>query len=387
MPRSVFGWTPESVRAAIHAQTNGDFSQVGALSRAMGMDSAYTAAVDKRSWSLIRSKTEVNQALCDDRDAPIADRIRDGVEYIWYHSCEDSVLQKIFRSYLETGVGVGFIEWEMREGYYFPDIKYLPPDHLRYDSMTREWTYSFEDSFNHRVTPGDGNWVLLTQWTPGSAEGFVTSLGSNWLIKQYSLKDWIDGNSSYIDPIAIVSEDENAAHTDEEDLDLLINEIQLQKRDRVLYMPQGHKVEFALENPSYNPEAFRGLIEYTDRKYQVSILGGNLSSEVTSSGGNRAASQTHAGIEQEIARTDAATLSHLLESQVFPYITDFNFGFKELSPRIDWIIESGEDKASMASALSTALGILKEHFPDKIVTNIDSLMEQFGLELADAQSE
>ena len=125
-------------------------------------------------------------------------------------------------------------------------------------------------------------------------------------------------------------------------------------------------------------ESFLQRKRSIDTDIAVSLLGQNLSTEISQGGGggggggSRAAAKVHNDIREDIVKADVEILSTVIRTQILRPMVERNWGHIILAmgmelgdfiPEVTWQIEPPEDKAqdtAAISALATALPILAQ---------------------------
>lgn len=379
------GWDTESVKQAIFNQRRGEFSTIAQLADSMSADAAYMAPLSKRINSLLRSElsfeaySEKNQT---EEEASEYEIIKDTIKYLVELNVKQAHYEQFLRSYLEVGIGLMYVTWEEIEGTYHPKPEVLPIEFLRWDNNNNKFVYRTQNG-EVDVTPNDGNWVMLSKWTPNRAVGFAATLGTTWLARQYTLSDWLLGNQIQNELITLISEEEYSTSIDEETRAEFIEQLQIEQSNRVMYIPPGYKIEQNPANPNYRPEAYNEINNSCIRQYQISILGGNLSTEVTNTGGNRAASQTHYSVEKEMSETDAHALAECLNEQLLPLVGLFNLGEKAIyaAPKMRWAIRPGESLSDTMAALQAFAALAQTNIPGYRIDNLEEIARRLGIDL------
>lgn len=378
------GWTIDAVRSAIDLQRRGDFSRITQLAAAMSRDSAYTGPLSKRINSLLRSDTEFLPANIEDKKSV---KIRDFVEEIFNEVVDENKLKRLIQNYLEVGIGLAFVEWNtLEDDILIPTFHVLSPEFIIYDYIEECLKYRTEDQGDIIIEPNDGNWIMLSDWQYGSSSGFASRLGENWIMRGLTLADWMQGNQTHQNIITLIKEEDSAsaASLDEEIRQEFVEQVHSDLSERVIYTPKGFVVDFQPENGNYRPEAFKELNQQCIRQFQIAILGGNLSTEVTNTGGNRAASQTHYSVEKELSETDSKVLGSTLSRQFLPWLVSFNFGeeLRELSPSVTWIIRAGESINDIVSSMNSLMSIIQNAKEAGYeIENIEDIASKLGLSL------
>lgn len=376
--RSISSWTIESIRSAIEAQIRGDFSKTSVLARSMLTDSAFSAALDSRVAGVTRSEFSLLPLEPTQLDQTVASAI----ESVWFSVFDELTLSRFIKQYHLIGVALAFADWTHRDresDIILPRITLLDTEFLSYDTLTSQLKYTTTDG-SLTVNPGDGNWIMMSKWDIGEVVGAVSHLGTDWIHKQLAVADWSSGNETHQSPMVAVSESGTGivASSDEEDIDSLISELQVAAREKFIYLPAGKSISTINTDSQYKPEAFRELIEFVDRKYTVSILGGNLSSEVASTGANRAAAEVHNGVKKQLVQSDVEVLSSVIRDQLVRNIVEANFGSAMNIPWPDWSTSSREDPAQLISALTTISQLTASTHRIK---NIVEIASHLGIEL------
>lgn len=379
------GWDQESVKAAIASQRRGEFSQICQLADDMASDAAYSGPLQKRLNSLIRSEITFNAYDEDHASQEEKDEyqlIRNTVEKLFRLQVKQSTISNFLRSYLEVGIGLAWVSWSEHDGVIYPEVEALPVEFLRYEPYSQKWKYQTQTG-EVIVTPNDGNWIMLSKWQLGRAEGFAAQLGLNWIIRQYTINDWIYGNQIQNELVTIIGESSDAASLDEETRSEFVQRLQLEQSNRIIYKPSGFDLEFQPANPNYRPEAYADIDSQAIRMYQVTILGGNLSTEVTNTGGNRAASQTHYSVEKELSQSDGYALAECLNEQLLPYIALFNLGPEaaEIAPSMQWNVRPGESLTDTISALQAFASLSNMPIKGYRIGNLPEIAQRLGIDL------
>jgi len=377
-------WNDAAVSAAISRQMTGDFSASADLARSMHTDAAYHAAIKKRVNGLIRNDLTVQP---DDEEDALQTEATELVAEHLQTMLPETELSKLDQWFQDIGATVGTVDWTFSETAWVPVLRTLNPQWLRYDQALKRWTYDTADG-TVEVCPGDGRWILITDWSPGMPAGFVTSLGKTWLNKQLSDQNWSDWNDEAGFPIGLCRVPRE--NVSPEESDAFVADVFNARSTKTIKLPQGagpqDSYDYELLNASGGSDgwqSFKTHVEYADRKFQVAILGGNLSSEVASSGGNRAASSTHHGVERELVQGDAQTFSTQLRQQLFKPFVEQNLGLGITAPWPRWDIKEPDDlieESQALTGLTSFIGSIPSNFT---VSNLTDIAERFGVVLVE----
>jgi len=378
--RSANNVNEQTVRSAQAAQQTGDFRGITQLSKKMMTDGTYAAAITKRVNNLIRTDFTLQPA---DAESDLSKAVAEELLAQWQDYVPEKKLSTLLTSFLNVGVAVAFVTWQQTgDGIYSPEcIDVLDTEYLRFDQPKQIWEYDTADQGRVEVVPGDGNWILLVNsWMPGYNAGFAASLGLSYVSKAFALKDWADGNAAHIDNIAVIQQVDDPVNDDQQDVDALVDEIQTNKLEKVLYVSKDKTVTFESSINSYDPTAFSTLIDEVNKTYQIAVLGGNLSSDV-SSGGSYAAANIHHDGELNFAKADEQFLGTELHNQLMGPWAAANFDAPEEAPWPAWALDE-EDVADLQASidvLTKAMQIAEQAGYE--VSNIPELMEKYGIVL------
>lgn len=367
-------WTYDSIRVAINDCLRGDMSLPTALMRSMMCDSSFVAAINKRVSGLLKSEL----TLIGDTPSPTSRDIvvKESITRYIFQILNESELEKIYRSWLNLGVGIGQLITQNIGGLWVPKLMYLSPEWLRWDSYKECWMYATQDG-ERVVEPGDGQWFLLESWTPGETSGFIPQLGEVWAHKRYALRSWVDwvDNSGY--PITKAT---FPAGSDPQVNEDFISDVATSREAKTIGCPEGFDVELLGESAPGGYQGAKEIVEYVDRKYLVSILGGNLSSEITG-GGSYAAAVTHSGIEMGIARRDSQFLSTVIRDQVLNPAVQWNFPGADV-PWVSWKLEQQIDPTQRGAELNAFAQFVSTMKSVGLnIENLDEISQIFGVTL------
>lgn len=376
-------WTVAEVRSALRLHAEGNFSQSAQLVDAMGEDDILPGLLEKRVDAVLGSDFELRAV--DEPNRQLSQRLADRYCDDWWTWFPEGELGELLRWRVMLGVAVGVLDWVRGSQAWEARLRVLHPQFLRYDQWRRKWFYLAQEG-DLEVTPGDGQWILLTDSTRGYMHGAVRSLATPWISKQLTIRDWNRYSERHGLPIikafapAIAEESDTLAFWD--DLQNLQSEMVAQLPTDLDENGAQFDLEL-LEAKDQSWESFKELIDRCDRRIMVTLLGSNLSTEITTQG-SQAASKSHRGVELAKASADAQKLATDLRKQgLFP-IAAFNLASVSIDvmPWPHWDTAPPEDdlgNAQAALAFGQALvQIVKAGYD---VENIDEVAERYGLKL------
>jgi phage gp29-like protein len=345
----------------------------------MGEDDEIPGATRKRVNSVIRA------AFSFEGDDESANKL---IDEHWSCIVDKGELFDFMRNFVLMGVGVGVLDWHLKESVWIPCFRNLPTEFLHWDDASKRWKYQAEEG-EFIVEPGNGTWVLLTSGQRGWLYGLVRALGLLWVAKQFVFRDWNRYNERHGLPIIKAKVPVSVIESEKKKF---VQEIQDLNAEGVIALPQGvdgadqnYDIEL-LETKDQSWQSFQFALERFDRKIQVMLLGGNLGTEVASTGANRAAAETHKdNLDAEVAMPDAEALGQCFQRQVVRAFFFFNRASVRALPYPCWDTEPPEDIQGRATAQKTfGEAISAVQNAGFRVTNIKEIAEQYGFDLEEA---
>ena len=382
-------WRVSEVRTALRLHAQGDFSQSALLVDSMGEDDEIPGALERRTDAVLESEFKLDPVDAPNRQ--LSKRIVDQFGPLWWDMFPEGDLAEFLGWYVMLGVAVGVLEWERGASQWKARLKVLHPQYLRWDTERRTFVY-FAQEGEQVVTPGDGKWVLLTDGQRGWMRGAVRKLAILWIAKQLTLRDWNRYNERHGLPIIKAFA---PAIADDEDQDQFWEDVKAIEGEAVAQLPShldedGAKFDLELlEAKDQSFGSFEKQLQRSDRKIQITLVGGNLSSEVVDQGA-RAAADTHRGVERTKATADAKKLSTCLRKHgLFPIVAyNITSVVIEVVPWPCWDTSPPSDDKAEAESKETfgkALKAVKD--AGYKVKNINELAERYELELEELPKE
>jgi phage gp29-like protein len=375
-------WTISEVRNALRQHAEGDFSLSAQLVETMGEDDLIPGVLDKRTDALLGSDFE----LCPVEEPNKQLSTRLAAKYggsSWYSICPEDELEDFDRWLVMLGVAIGTLDWS-RGVAWKATFRTLHPQFLRWDGFRRKWLYSSEAGVEE-VTPGDGKWVLLSRGNRGWMKGAVRPLAIPWISKQLTIRDWNRYNERHGLPIIKAYA---PAIAEEGDTLQFWDDVRGIASETVAQLPthlDDHGAKFdldLLEAKDQSFTSFKELLDRSDRRIMVHLLGSNLSTEITTQG-SQAASKVHRGVEQAKAAADEKKFSTGIREQVlYPVIAINQAVVMEVIPWPHWDVAPPEDdKANAEAAKVFGEALVQFDKAGYEVENLDEMSERYGLKL------
>jgi Protein of unknown function (DUF935) len=378
--RTTQAWGYESIRRALDDQKLGNFDRICSLHTSLLGDESYSAALNKRINALIRSDLSFEAYDVNEPGAQVA------VDLCTRYSSvmmDESELQAALTDFGGEKLFFGKVDVKAVDGLLLPCFRHLNPINLRFDQQEQRWIYRSAHG-DMTVTPGDGCWVLITSWRPGYPVGFVSQLAEVWAYGTVAIRSWVDwcDNSGF--PITKLK---TPIDGDADQRAQFVNDVATLQQRKVIETPQdkdgnGYDVEVIASTAAEGYAGLKELVEWKRLMFQIAILGGNLSSEI-SDVGSHAAAETHMGVQRELVASDARLISSGLREQLLRVAVEWNVGSFVEPPLMCWDVSPPQDpKARMEAINSFAQFLTTMASTGYIVDNVVELAESVGLQIS-----
>lgn len=350
-------WTPALAKSAwCDADDNGLLMAAADLCKRVMQDDRVKTGLRKRTNLLLRCDLSF-EASGDRRKSKRVVKTLEADDDFEAIASEDALAQLLAWG-LMLGVGLAEKVWTRSKEHGdrdLPVLKIWNPRWLRYDKSRRQWLVYVEEHGEIPILKDDPKWFLFFPYGEHEpwAQGLWWPLAFWWLVKSFSSNDWssFDRAAGAAIPVGEAPEQSKPEARDtwrkqlEENL----------RRGRAVVLPPGYKLSYLLATVGAH-ESFKEHIELSNRSIDITLLGGNLGTEVES--GSLAAAEVHERSEQAQAEADGGVLSAQLRQKVLTWWALFNFGDRQLAPWPFWDTEPPEDqkkKGEGFGALGTGL--------------------------------
>ena len=255
---------------------------------------------------------------------------------------------------LLDAVGKGFsvseIDWETSERQWMPRrlIHRLP-----------QWFDWDADTGSHLQLRVSDGWEPLTPYRfvhlVLSAKsglpirgGLARAAAWSWVLRSYTLRDWVRFVESYGHPIRLGRFPPGA---DPEDKAVLYKAVRNVAVDAAAILPEGMNIEFVDDTTVRGrAEVFRELVGYLDSRVSIAVLGQTLTTE-QGDRGSQSLGNVHNEVRQDIERSDAGQLAAALRRDVVIPIVTLNHGPRRAWPRVIIEREPVEDMELLSKVL------------------------------------
>lgn len=377
-------WTLSQLKAALMGQRLGHLALSSQLYDTLLEDDEIPGALRKRVNATLKSPFKL---IGPDGPETLLTKREQKIQRLFKRMAPSDQLYDLIADWLMMGVAVGTLDWDTSSVPWVPVLRVLPTEFLTFDEELQKWRYRAKDFPEEIINPGDGKWILLTGGERGWRWGLIRAIARTWLGKQLTYCDWQQYNKKHGLPIfkALIPiwRDDVEKQRFAEELAEVTAEgvIALPQDENSQGLMQGYDVQL-LEPAAVVWQGFQASLERADRKFQVLLLSGNLGSEATSKGSNRAAAETHAGGLAELAAGDVEVLGYCLQWQLLRPFMMLNYGKFEEPCLPFWDADPADDARSWVPAqaqFATAVKAFAEAGVE--ITNLAEAGRELHLEL------
>lgn len=347
-----------AVKAALNEmEVSGNFRSAVLLAEAMGRDDRITAVMAQRLDSLNGLPLEFEPA----DDSAKAQQVADDLKLVWEQMLPESTANQIREWGLWVQAGIGELNWDdCGADMWLPKVRFWNTQYAwwRWDT----WSYFINTHSDGVIemkpgVDGDRKWMI---YSPSGIErgwmnGFVRSLATPWLIRQWAYRDW--GRYSEIHGVPIRAGVVPPGGK-EEHKERFLNELAALGQETVIRLEQGvdgDKFDLKLIEAVGNTwEGFEQLLHMVNTAIAVRLLGQNLTTEGGSQGssGSMALGDIQDRVKTTILRSDASTFSRCTREQMLMPWALFNYGDADLAPKPKWKTDPPDDSDKKADTLN-----------------------------------
>lgn len=350
--RRTTGWTPAKLKLAEQQADGGNLRLAADACETMFRDDRYSAVL-KTLGNVVSLPLsfETGRDGGDPENDPACLALG-GQRGDYWAMLPESVLHDVIRWTSTLGVALGHVrEWVPNDetGRLVADVEVWSPRWLE----EKDGRLLVETSKGKiEIQPGDSEWILWSMYSKSRPWRYApwTGLLTWWLAKAFGRLDEMDFSDRQGDA-KLVAEQIGV------DLDIvgddgrrqIVRDIRSLGRNGVYAAPPNVSLKL-LESSGKKAEVSRLLIEQANSAFAVTILGGNLSAEVT--GGSFAAASVHAQVTHDRIRDVASMLSTESHYQLLVPWHERNFGGRA-APWAVYDTSPPADKQARANQFST----------------------------------
>lgn len=356
--RTFTTWTPQLVRAAELQADCGNLRLAANLCDWILSDDRVQGTLQTRVQALLGLEPTFEASGDKRRSSRVVKALEAGED--WWESYPEDQLGLM----LTWGIMLGAaparhnpVIDEDHGGRMLPKPEFWHPQHLRQDSITREWKIRVQDgpsvgTHEETLTPGDGTWLLHTPYGPNRpwSQGLWRGLSRWVLLKYLAMQDWARHSENAGELVVTADKDVNSTLPQRKEL---ADDIYQRGREAVVVLPPGFSMELisAIAN---SHQIYQAQIDLANTAIAISVRGGNLTTEVQ--GGSLAATESqerlgdHAKLE-----FDAQGLTTTVHDQSLEFWALWNFGSSSLAPWPVYPTKPKRDLGRRADATTKAV--------------------------------
>lgn len=194
--------------------------------------------------------------------------------------------------------------------------------------------------------------------------GLARAAAWAYMVQSFTLQDWAAFCEVYGMPFRV---GKYGAGASEKDKRALLRAVASIANDAAAIIPESMMIEFHEVSGSQGEKVFGSLIDYTDDKVSLVVLGQTMTSKDGSSYGQ---AKIHDKVRIDIAQADARQRAQTVKRDVIRWYVSMNYGPQELYPKVEWPIPEAEDITALSGAVSVlvplGLKVSQREMRDKI---------------------
>lgn len=273
---------------------------------------------------------------------------------------------------LLDGIGKGYavveLGWEYRDGLLRPErLTWRDPRFFQFDRVRLDTLRMCVDGEIDGVELQPGRFVIHQPRTRTGIpirRGVARAASWAYMVQSFALQDWAAFCEVYGMPFRVGKYGAGASEADKRKLLRAVSSI---ANDAAAIIPESMLIEFHEVTGSQGEKVFGALIDYTDDKISLVVLGQTMTSKDGSSYGQ---AKIHDKVRLDIAQADARQLAQTVNRDLVRWFVSMNFGPQTLYPKVEWPIPEPEDMAAISSAVATlvplGLKVSQREMRDKI---------------------
>lgn len=358
-------WTPGMLAEAIYRANDGEFDYSSdVITQVLKEDDRIKGAMQQRRQGL----TGLPLTWSQGGDKRRKSRIEKAIAEDWYQILPEQELTKIMEWGLYKFCWVQAKWVENSKGRRVPVLEAWNPRWSRFQPQDNTWYIHTREKgwtkLDFTKPAIASKWFLFTpfgQYQPWN-EGLWRTLAWWALVKRYTRSDWARYSEVHGFPTWVIETPEG--WTNVRDREKAAEQFVNLGRDKAVALPKG-VIAKIVEAQSANWQGFQQLIDEANLAIVLTIMGQNLTSEVTK--GAKASTVVHAEIARNLLQSDAETLSSFLRYGPLRWWTTINFGSGVEPPWAIWDTTPKTDektKAETGKINVEAAVAAKKAFPD-----------------------
>lgn len=372
------------VLSILNEHDNGYFTRSAPFVDEMMTDDRIQGVSNTRIGAVLSSPLLFNPAGPDKRAMAISDEIL----LAWEEIFSGPAAAQILKWGIHLGFGFGRIEWDKSPKRWLPRLVPWHPMFVRWDTTSRRFVTQTERGQVYLPRPdqqprSDGQWFVYCPYGVeyGWRSGLVRSLAHKYISRQWVERDWDRWDERQ--GLGILKGITPSGQGQPGEREAFFAQLGNIGNEAAVLCPQdaqgrGYDIEIA-EFTAQTWQGFEKRRDKLDSDIAITIIGQNLTTEV-SAGGSRAAASEHTLVRIDFALQDA-NIAKQVKAQILSWYCEYNYGDPELAPTPVYEVAPTDDDQGETTVLKT-LGeaaqalVLAEPRVDTV-----ALMEQFSVPL------
>lgn len=311
----------------------------------------------------------------------------------WERMVPPDVLQKTMERGLLLNAGIGENCWSYDGAVVIPTLKEWDTQFVYWRWDTRSYWLNTADGPTE-LAPGDGRWVVYspTGHNHGWLGGLVFSLAKVVTDRRFQWRDWARASEKYSLGVLLASVPTDGSKEDKARFERAVTNL---PNETAVILPKdkegfGFGLEMMKTDTAANWQSFKERMQELNTEIAITLLGQNLTTEISGGSGSRAAVGGHDKVRIDYLKGDVQSLSAALKRQVVAPFVRYNFEdqadalgvpWQDLIPDATWVIEEEEDAKDAAAAISS-IGLAVQPL-QAAGADVKKLLEKHGIPVVD----
>ena len=274
---------------------------------------------------------------------------------------------------LLDGIGKGYsvveIGWDYRDGLLRPvRFDWRDPRFFQFDRIElSELRLAVDGSIDGEELPPGRFMVHMPATRMGIPIRRGVARAASWayMVQSFTLQDWAAFAEVYGMPFRVGKYGQGASEADKRKLLRAVSSI---ANDAAAIIPESMLIEFHEVSGTQGAQVFGSLIDYTDDKVSLVVLGQTMTVKDGSSYGQ---AKIHDKVRIDIAQADGRQLGRTVNRDLVRWFVSMNFGPQAVYPSVEWPVTEPEDLNTLSEALSRLV-------PVGLRIGQDEVRERFG---------
>lgn len=339
------GLTPPRLAAILRDAAENDATDFLTLAEEMEeRDGHYGSVLSTRKSAVCNVNITVEAASEDAEDQEIASAVEELIETPTFIDALEDMLDALGKGYSATE-----IIWYTSSDRWTPvDFVWRDPRFFQFDNITRRHLRMRIDGMDEGPELVPGKWIghvpKIKSGIP-IRQGLARLSAWAWLIKSYTLKDWLQFVDVFGMPLRVGRYHSQAS---EDDKRALLRAVRMIAVDAAAIIPMGMEVEFHKVEGSRGDTVFGGLAEFVDAQMSKAVLGQTMT---TDDGSSMAQAEVHNEVRLDIKKKDARQLNNTVNRDLIRPFVDLNYRPRKGYPLFKLQVEDPDDLDAAANQL------------------------------------